>query len=99
MAKPSKHLPSEHGQQKKKQDSDFEVIGMCRSNLRKVIKTPGEQDSAANHSCDLEIGQALVVQHPIKFQKADQSEHADQQPKQDLVTREHDQQSDCPKRD
>ena len=82
-----------------KQDGDFEVIGMCRSNLGKVIKTAGEQDGAADHSCDFKIGQAFVIQHPVKLQKSDQSEHADQQPEQDLVTREHYQQSDCPKRD
>src|SRR5947207_3101952 len=99
MTKPSKHLPSENGQQKKKQNSDFEIIGMRRSNLGEVIKTAGEQDPAANHSRDLEIGQPLVIEHPVKFQKPDQSEQADQQPKQDLVTCEHDQQSDCPKRD
>src|SRR5438094_2181616 len=72
---------------------------MCGSDLGEVIKTPREQDRAAKHSCDFEIGQALVIQHPIKFQEADHSEQADQQPKQDLVAREHDQQSDCPKRD
>ena len=99
MAKASKHLPAENRQQKEKQDSDFEVIRMRRSDLGKVIKTAGEQNGAANHSCDREIRQALVIQHPVKFQKADHSEQADQQPKQDLVTGEHDQQSDCPKRD
>jgi hypothetical protein len=40
-----------------------------------------------------------VIQHPVKFPKSDHSKHADQQPKQDLVTGEHDQQSDRPKRD
>src|SRR6202008_3250164 len=74
VAKPSKHLASENGQQKKKQDSNFEVIGMCRTNLGEVIKTAGEQDRAANHSGDLEILQALVIQHPIKFQQSDHSE-------------------------
>jgi len=39
-----------------------------------------------------------VIQHSVKFQQSDHSEHADQQPKQYLVTGEHDQQSDCPKR-
>jgi len=68
------------------------------TDLGEVIKTPGEQDRAANHPRDFEIRQALVIEHPVKFPKPDHSEHADQQPKQDLVTREHDQQSDCPKR-
>jgi hypothetical protein len=40
-----------------------------------------------------------VIEHPVEFPKSDQSEQADQQPKQDLVSGEHDQQRDCPKRD
>ena len=40
-----------------------------------------------------------MIQHPVKFPKSDHSKHADQQPKQDLVSGEHDQQRDCPKRD
>jgi hypothetical protein len=99
VAQASKHLSPEHGQQEKKQDSDFEIIRLRRSNLGEVIKAASEQNSAANHSGDFEIGQALVIEHPIKFPKPNQSEHADQQPKEDLVTREHDQQSDRPKRD
>jgi hypothetical protein len=91
-------LSSKDGQQKKQKDSDFEVIGMRRSNLGEIIETPGEQNGAADHSRDFEIGQALVIEHPVKFQQSDHSEHADQQPKQYLVTGEHDQQSDCPKR-
>src|SRR6267143_4106585 len=99
MAKASKHLSSENGQQKKKQDCDFEIIRVSRSNLREVIKASGEQNGTANHSRDFEIGQPLVIEHSVKLQEPDHSEHADQQPKQDLVTGEHDQQSDCPKRD
>jgi hypothetical protein len=72
---------------------------MRRPDLGEVIKTAGEQNGAANHSRDFEIGQPLVIEHPVKFQESDQTENADQQPKQDLVTREHDQQGDCPKRD
>jgi hypothetical protein len=99
MAKASKHLSPKDGQQKKQKDSDFEVIGMRRPDLGKVIKTAGKQNGAANHSRDFEIGQPLVIEHSVKFPKPDQSEHADQQPKQDLVSGEHDQQRDCPKRD
>jgi hypothetical protein len=99
LAQASEHLPAKNRKQEKEQDRNFEVIGMCRSDLGKVIKTPREKDRAAKHSCDFEIGQALVIQHLIKFPEPDHSEQADQQPKQDLVTCEHDQQSDCPKRD
>jgi hypothetical protein len=99
MAKASKHLSPEDGQQKKKQDSDFEIIRMCRSDLGEVIKTSSQQYCPANHSRDFEIGQALVIEHPVKFPESNHSEQADQQPKQYLVAREHDHQSDCPKRD
>ena len=98
MAKPSKELSSKDRQQEKKKDGNFEIVGACRPDFGKVIKTAGEHDSAANHSGDLEIREALVIEHPIKFQQSDHSEHADQQPKQDLVTGEHDQQRDRPKR-
>jgi hypothetical protein len=98
MAQTSEHLAAKNRKQKKEQDSNFEVIGMRWSDFGKVIKTACQQNCAANHSCDFEIGQALVIEHPVKFQKPDQSEQADQQPKQNLVTRKHDQQSDCPKR-
>ena len=40
-----------------------------------------------------------MIEHPVKFPKADHSEHADQQPKQQLVSGKHNQQRDCPKRD
>ena len=40
-----------------------------------------------------------MIEHPVKFQQPNHSEHADQQPKQDLVSGEHDQQRDRPKRD
>jgi len=40
-----------------------------------------------------------VIEHPVKFPKPDHSKDADQQPKQDLVSREHDEQRDRPKRD
>ena len=40
-----------------------------------------------------------MIEHPVKFQETDQPEQADQEPKQDLVPREHDQQRDRPKRD
>jgi hypothetical protein len=99
MAKASKHLSAEDGQEKKKQDGDFEIVRSCRPNLGEIIKTPRKQNGAANHSRDFEIGQALVIEHSVEFPKSDQSEQADQQPKQDLVPGEHDQQSDCPKRD
>jgi hypothetical protein len=99
MAQTSEHLAAKNRKQKKEQDSNFEVIGMRWSDFGKVIKTACQQNCAANHSCDFEIGQALVIEHPVKFQKPDQSEQADQQPKQNLVTREHDQQSDRPERD
>ena len=62
--KPRKHLPGENGQQKKKQDRDFEIVGVRRANLGEVIKTAGEHDRAADHSGDLEIRQALVIEHP-----------------------------------
>jgi hypothetical protein len=99
IAKASKHLSPENRQQKKEKHCNFEVVGMRWSDLGEVIKTAGEQNGAANHPCDFEIGQALVIEHPVKFPKPDHSEHADQKPKQDLVTGEHDQQGDCPKRD
>jgi len=99
VSKALKELSPEDGQQEKEQDSNFEIIGMCRSYFGKVVKTAGEHHSAANHPRDLEIRQALVIEHSIKFQQPNHSEHADQQPKQDLVSGEHDQQRDCPKRD
>src|SRR4029453_15768137 len=99
MAQPRKHLSAKHRKQKKEQNSNFEVIRVRWPDFGEVIKTAGEQDCAADHSCDFEIGQALVIEHPVKFQKPDQSEQADQEPKEDLVTRKHDQQSDCPKCD
>ena len=99
MAQTSEHLSAENCEQEKEQDSNFEVIRMRRSDLGEIIETACEQNGAANHSGDFEIGQALVIEHSIKFPKADHSEQADQQPKQDLVTCEHDQQRDCPKRD
>ena len=71
---------------------------MRRSDLGKVIKTASKQNCTANHSRDFEIGQPFVIEHPVKFPKSDHTEQADQQPKQDLVPSEHDQQSDCPKR-
>ena len=40
-----------------------------------------------------------VVPGPVEFPKPDHSEHADHQPKQDLITGEHHQQRNCPKRD
>jgi len=99
MAQTSKHLATEDRQQKKEQDGNFEVIRSCGANLGKIIKTASQQDGAANHPGDLEIRKAFVIEHPVKFQEPDHSEHADQQPKQDLVPGEHDQQRDCPKRD
>src|SRR2546421_603088 len=99
MPQPGKHLPSEHRQQKKEQDSDFEIIGACRSYFGKIIKNAGEHDRAAEHSGDFEIRQRLVIEHAIKFPKPDHSEHADQNPEEDLITGEHDQQGDTPESD
>ena len=96
MPQPCKHLPPEYGQQKKKQDGDFEIIRACRPDFGKVIKAAGEHHRPADHAGDFEIRQAFVIEHPVKFPKPDHSEHANQEPEQDLVTREHDQQGDCP---
>ena len=90
------HLPSEHGQQKKEQDGYFEIVRACRSDFGKIIETPGQHHRAADHSSDFEIRQRFVIEHTIEFPESDHSEHADQQPEQDLVTGEHDQQGDCP---
>src|SRR6266540_6034805 len=40
IPKPRKHLPSEYCQQKEKEDSDFEIVGACRSDFGEIIKTP-----------------------------------------------------------
>ena len=99
MAQTSKHLSPEHREQEKEQDGNFEIIRVRRPDFRKIVKTAGKQDGAANHAGDLEIRQAFVIEHPIKFQEPDHSEQADQQPKQDLVPGEHDQQCDRPEHD
>jgi hypothetical protein len=99
MPQTSKHLSPEHREEKKEKDGDFEVIRVRRADFRKIVKTAGKQDGAANHARDLEIRQTFVIEHSVKFQEPDHSEHANQQPKQDLVPGEHDDQRDCPKRD
>src|SRR5437764_1253571 len=99
MPKSRKHLPAEDREQKKKEYSYFEVVGARRPNLGEVIKTAGKQDGTANHSGDFEIGQAFIIKHPVKFEKPDHSEQADQQPKKNLVSGKHDQQRDRPERD
>ena len=40
-----------------------------------------------------------MIKHPVKLQEPDHSKHADQQPKEDLISGEHNQQRDRPKRD
>src|SRR4029077_13162930 len=45
VAKPSKELSSKDRQQEKKEDGDFEIVGMRRPDFGKVIKTAGEHDS------------------------------------------------------
>src|SRR5439155_5436098 len=87
MTQSRKHLSSEHRQQEKKQDGNFEIVGASRPDFGKVIKTAGQHHSPADHSGDFEIRESLVIEHPIKFQEPDHPEHTDQQPKQDLVCR------------
>jgi ribosome assembly protein YihI (activator of Der GTPase) len=99
MAQAREHLPRENRQQKKEQHRNFEVVGTRRPNLGEVIKAAAEHNSAADHSCDLEIRETFVIEHPVKFQECDQSEHADQQPKQDFESRERDEERDGPKDD
>jgi hypothetical protein len=77
MAQARKHLPRENRKQKKEQYRNFEIVGTGRPNLGEVIKTAAEHDSAADHSCNLEIRQTFVIEHPVKFEEPDQPEHAD----------------------
>ena len=77
ISKPGEHLAAEHCEKEKEQDGDFEVIGMRRSDFGEIIKTAGEHHRAANHPGHFEIGQILVIEHPVKFPEPDHSEHAD----------------------
>src|SRR6266516_5731340 len=86
VPKARKELSPEHREQEEKEDGNFEIIGMRRPDSRKIIKTASEHHGTANHPGNFEIRQALVIEHSIKFQEPDHSEHAYQEPKQDLVT-------------
>src|SRR6266704_6617759 len=77
MAQAREHLPRENRQQKKEQYRNFEVVGTRRPNLGEVIKTAAEHHGAVDYSCDLEIRETFLMEHPVKFQDRDQYEHAD----------------------
>src|ERR1700738_4489122 len=63
------------------------------------METSRQRDRTADHCRDLEVGQRYMVEHPIKFPERDQSKHADQEPKQNFISRKCDGQRDGPEND
>ena len=50
------------------------------------MKAAGQHQSTANHPGDLEVRQAFVIEHAVKFPERDETEHAAKQLKRELVT-------------
>src|SRR5438045_9396464 len=62
IAQAREHLPAKDRQQKKEQHRHFEVVGTGRADGRKIMKTSGQQDRAADQSGDFEIRQAPMIE-------------------------------------
>src|SRR5204862_1635953 len=68
VSQSGKHLPGKHRQQKKEQQCHFEIVGAGRADGGAIMKTSGQHDRSTDQSDDLEIRQAAMVEHSIKFE-------------------------------
>src|SRR5438270_6277285 len=86
LAKSGKHLARKNREQEEEQNRDFEIVRTSGTESGKIIKTPGQHDGATNHRRDFEIRQAAVIEHSVKLPERNQSEAADQKPKENFVS-------------
>jgi hypothetical protein len=90
------HLTRENRKEEKEQHRHLEVVRMARADAREIIETTAQHHAAADHGRDLEIRQALVIEHSVKLPKREQPERSDQREEGDLVAGKDDAQRDRP---
>src|ERR1700682_3475820 len=96
VAETVEHLPGEYGQQKKEQDRDLEVVRVTGSAAREIVKAAAQHHGAADHRRDLEVRQAFVIEHAVKFPEREHAERSDQREERDFVAGENDPERDRP---